>query len=138
MKQKLISVFILVVGMILLVGGFVNGANRRKIEVEGEFGAITIRDKVERKGAGRRNSDKYFFVMPSMTRTKPPQQYQVTRQMYESTRVGDNAQIRYLKSAPDDFIIVGTEDDSGTAKLMGLATTVLGALATWWFFFKSP
>jgi hypothetical protein len=137
MKQKLISVLFLVLGLIALVGGFVNGANRRKIEVEGVHGAVTIKDKIERKGMGKRNSDNYFFVLPSMTRSTPPTEHQVPREMYDSKRVGDIVAIQYLESAPDDYIILGKKDDSRNVKLAGLILTVLGALGTWWFVFKS-
>jgi len=135
MKQKLIAIFLLVIGPILLVGGFMKEATLRKIESKGVSGAVTIKEKVERRG--KRGKVTYQFVMKPMTVFGPERTFEVSRKMYDSMPEGAPAPIKYLKGDLDGYILLGTEDDSGMAILIGFIVTGIGAVATWWFVFRA-
>lgn len=135
MKQKLIAIFILVVGLVLLAGGFLKQASLRKIESEGLSGTVTIKEKVERRG--KRGKVTYQFVMKPFTVSGPERDFAVSREMYDSKREGGYVPMKYLKGDSDGYILLGTEDDSDKARLAGFVSTGVGAIATWWFVFRS-
>ncbi len=135
MKQKLIAIFLLVMGLVLLVGSFVNEARLRKIESEGVSGHVTIKDKVERRG--KRGKITYQFIMKPLTVSGPERDFEVSRGMYDSMYVGAPAPIKYLENDLDGYILLGKEDDSDKARLAGFVMTGIGAVATWWFVLRS-
>ena len=135
MKQKLISVFLLLMGIVMLVAGFTRSAEIAEIQGDGVGNSAQVISKTAIPGKKGHVSYNLFLKVVGFGNSQ--QEVTVTKAIYDSTSVGSKVPIILNVNKPSEFLVVGNNDDSQRVKLIGGLLIILGGVGVWWFFFKT-
>jgi hypothetical protein len=135
MRAKLIAIVLVLIGPFLVVTGFQDGVKRAKIEKEGVEAEAIVRGGEERR---RRKGGRSYNLDLSVPNATKDHNVSVSKEIYDSVGIGSPLPIKQLPSDPDQFFIVGDDDDHVFMEIIGAVLFLVGGGMIWWCFIRKP
>lgn len=133
MRIKIFAIALTVIGPMLIVMGFIEGAKVAKIEKEGVEATAMITGGQEKRG---RKGGKTYSLDLSVPNATKDHTVNVPKEIYEESAIGAPIKIKQLPNEPDKFIVVGDDDESLVMELVGAAMLIIGGIMVWWMFIR--